>query len=512
MRPKFLSLPNLTLFVALALSGVAAYYSIIGLTAIFAGAVIPIIVMGAMLEVAKLTTTVWLRSYWNKCGWVLKSYLVPSVIILALITSMGIFGFLSKAHIDQGIGTGDVAAKVSLIDEKIKTQRENIKTSREALAQMDLQVNNVIIKGDTEKSAERSVQIRRQQAKERGVLQKEIDTANITIGKLNEERAPIASSLRKVEAEVGPIKYIAALIYGDNPDANVLEKAVRWVIILLVLVFDPLAVALLLAANQSKDWDLEEIGPKPDDPVSEEERAKEAVDFHLGPDDHTFDLRDDTPIVVPAAEAIIPEVQIEEVIVPEPEKTLAELHPYLNNVPNRVESTVPIQVYTRPAPEIEVLPVITEITPEVVDEPVLPGVAEEIPVTAAHTEYINSPGGYVTYNGKHMKLEVLKDARPDLFTNPPAPVSTITTSFGITFPTAAGKGDVFVRVDMLPNQVYKFDGANWLVVNKDQTTVYLQEPEYIRHLINKVDTGEYDVELLTEMEKQQIEEYLNQKS
>ena len=174
-----------------------------------------------LIEVAKITTTVWLRKYWDKCGWLMKSYLVPAVIALALLTSMGIFGFLSKAHIDQGVPTGDVAAKVSLIEEKIKTQRDNIKSAREALVQMDAQVNNVMNKGDSEKSAERSVLIRRQQASERGKLQKEIEVANLAIGKLNEEKAPIASQLRKVEAEVGPIKYIAAMIYGDNPDQNI---------------------------------------------------------------------------------------------------------------------------------------------------------------------------------------------------------------------------------------------------------------------------------------------------
>ena len=405
MRPKFLSLPNMTLIVALALSAVAAYYSIIGLTAIFAGAVIPIVVMGIILEIAKITTTVWLRTFWKQCGWVMKSYLVPAVIVLALITSMGIFGFLSKSHLDQGVPTGDVAAKVSLLDEKIKTQRENIKSSRDALAQMDLQVNNVITKGDTEKSAERSVQIRRQQAKERATIQKEIETANAAIGKLNEERAPISSQLRKVEAEVGPIKYIAALIYGDNPDQNILEKAVRWVIILLVLVFDPLAIALILAANQSKYWKIErpeeevEIGPKPDDPISKEEqdRAKAAVDFHLGPDDDTFDLSNEPLTDDQVFQAIV------ESATPVEEKPLAELHPYLNATPATFKNDGPIQV-ARSEPET---------APEVnitADTAVI-----QTNDAAAETEYKDVGNGFVVYHDKHMNKNVLKDMRPDLF-------------------------------------------------------------------------------------------------
>ena len=137
MFKKLLSLSNLTLLTALSLSTVAAYYSIYGLTAIFAGAVIPIIVMGSILEVGKICTTVWLRKYWNRAGWILKSYLVPAVVLLAFLTSMGIFGFLSKAHSDQNLVSGDVQAKLSIIDEKIKTSKDNIESNRKQLKQMD---------------------------------------------------------------------------------------------------------------------------------------------------------------------------------------------------------------------------------------------------------------------------------------------------------------------------------------------------------------------------------------
>ena len=502
MRPKFLSLPNLTLIVALALSAVAAYYSIIGLTAIFAGAVIPIVVMGIILEISKITTTVWLRTYWSRCSLLMKSYLVPSVIILALITSMGIFGFLSKSHLDQGIGTGDVSAKVSLIDEKVKTQRENIKSSREALAQMDMQVNNVMVKGDTETSAARSVQIRRQQAPERAKLQKEIELANTNIGKLNEERAPIASQLRKVEAEVGPIKYIAAMIYGDNADQNILEKAVRWVIILLVLVFDPLAIALILAANQSKDWD-EEIAEE------EQDRAKAAVDFHLGPDDDTFDLSNepDEPLTDEQFDQLNKEVGLFK-----EEPSIAELHPYLNNVPERAESTVPIQVYHRPVAEPIPEIVFPEPELELVDaeSAALPAVEDEHIQTEGVTkeaEYKELSSGYVSYHGKQMNKDVLRDLRPDLFLQVDGARKS-TTNFGTHFPEVARPGDVFVRVDVLPNRVYKFNGDKWIMVNKDQTTTYLYDQEYIKYLVAKIDQGEYDVNLLSANEKQQIEEYL----
>jgi hypothetical protein len=244
----------LLLAVALTISLTAAFYSIAGLTAIFAAAFWPIVIMGSVLELGKVITTVWLHKYWDRVAVQFKLYLVPAIAILMLITSMGIFGFLSKAHLDQAVPAGDVSAQVQIFDDKIKTERDNIEAARKALKQMDAQVDEKLSRTTDDKGAERAVQIRRNQSKERTNLQNEISTAQKKISTLQEQRAPIASQARKVEAEVGPIKYIAALIYGDNPDANILEKAVRWVIILIVLVFDPLALVLILAADQTFEW------------------------------------------------------------------------------------------------------------------------------------------------------------------------------------------------------------------------------------------------------------------
>ena len=242
------------LFVALLISSVAAFYSIAGLTAIFAAAFWPIVIMGGVLELGKIITTVWLHKYWDRVAVQFKLYLVPAIAILMLITSMGIFGFLSKAHLDQAVPAGDISSQVQIFDDKIKTERDNIEAARKALKQMDAQVDEKLSRTTDDKGAERAVQIRRAQSKERNNLQNEISSAQKKISALQEQRAPVASQARKVEAEVGPIKYIAALIYGDNPEANVLEKAVRWVIILIVLVFDPLALVLILAADQTFEW------------------------------------------------------------------------------------------------------------------------------------------------------------------------------------------------------------------------------------------------------------------
>ena len=244
----------LTLFTALILSMSAAVYSILGLTAIFAAAFWPIVVLGGSLEFGKIVTTLWLHKYWHRAEIQYKVYLCSAVVILMVLTSMGVFGFLSKAHLDQAVPSGDIQAQVQIFDDKIQTQKDNIKTARGALTQMDSAVDQVMGRSSDEKGADKAVAIRRSQARERTALQNDISKAQTEITRLQEQRAPIASQARHVEAEVVPIKYIAALIYGDNPDANILEKAVRWVIILIVIVFDPLAVIMLLAAQMTFSW------------------------------------------------------------------------------------------------------------------------------------------------------------------------------------------------------------------------------------------------------------------
>ena len=544
MFNRIISFSNLTLLVALSLSSVAAYYSIIGLTAIFAGAVVPVIIMGSILEIGKITTTVWLRKYWDRAGWLLKLYLVPAVIALALLTSMGIFGFLSKAHMDQGITSGDSQAKLALYDEKIKTQRDNIELARKALTQMDNQVDQRLSRGDSENSAERAVQIRRQQAGERTKLQKDIGDAQKEIAKLNEERAPIAAENRKIEAEVGPIKYIAALIYGDNADSNMLEAAVRWVIILLVIVFDPLAIALVLAANASKEWDDEEAKYEPDDgPLNEEalealrERANEELptgqlvvkdslfeqlqptdeeeeafkSLEPKPSDPTLDpcFKCGTPLLnAPGIGPFCPNKECDVIDGPfeEPEeepKSLLEQHPYL----------------TKPFVSFDVKPMVAPKEEPIQEEPVKELTVDSTQPIDIVTEGVTQPkpfkeleGGYVTFEGKHMHRDVLMGAHPEVFKLVADSARSANTSFGTEFPKIAEKGDTFVRVDVLPNRVYKFDGTRWIMVNKDTSKSYIHDQEYIKYLVSKIDSGEYDIELLSESEKEQIEEYLTKKS
>lgn len=235
--------------IALGLSTVAEWYAIVGLMAIFASAPVPIAIMGGLLGAAKLVIASWLYRNWKDIPFLMKTYFTTSLVILMFLTSMGIFGFLSKAHLDQAVPSGDVVARLNIVEDKIKTGKDNIDANRKALKQLDEAVDQVMGRSTSEAGADKAVQVRRSQANDRKRLLAEIQEEQKTIAKLSEEAAPIRSEVRKVEAEVGPIKYIAAVIYGDQLGDDILEKAVRFVTMMIVAVFDPLAVLLLIAAN-----------------------------------------------------------------------------------------------------------------------------------------------------------------------------------------------------------------------------------------------------------------------
>ena len=326
----------LLLLTGLIISAVAIYYSVVGLTAIFSAAVIPIIIMGSALEVGKLVCASWLKENWERAPRFMKYYMITAVIVLMFITSMGIFGFLSKAHNDQNLVSGDVQSKIAIYDEKIKTARDNIDANRKALKQMDEAVDQVMGRSQDEKGADKAVAIRRGQQKERARLQAEITAEQKIISKISEERAPIAAEVRKVEAEVGPIKYIAKFIYGERgADENMLEQAVTWIIILIVVVFDPLAVIMLLAAQMTFGWRKEEKedkpkyepddGPLSTDQVEEIQETAKIEPFHQSPSPlwpfpaaqyiteptHTEEVPSETPLTALGGDITAPEEPVE---------------------------------------------------------------------------------------------------------------------------------------------------------------------------------------------------------
>ena len=549
----------ITLLTALTISGIAAFYSIVGLTAIFAGAFWPIVIMGGALEAGKVVTALWLHYNWDEASYKLKAYLVPAVVILMLITSMGIFGFLSKSHLDQGVPTGDIQAQVSLFDEKIQTQRENIDSARKAITQLNGAVDQLLARSTDERGASKAAALRRSQARERNLLQKDIGAAQKKITALQEERAPIASKMRKVEAEVGPIRYIAALIYGDSATQNMLEDAVRWVIIIIVMVFDPLAIVLILAATTSIDWAKakklvarEKKDSKSDDEkiaallaqkeieyeqklTAEVKALAETYEGNSKVSESVANLVSTVTDNVAAANSeltsVINEMKIgnenlqevydqerelsanlrEELAALSNRSTLLEqrnvnLVAELKNAALLIEELAAKNAQENADHErVELANALLQDTAAegswqdpVIEDPVI---EEEV---IAGT--LNTDTGVVEF-AVAAEPEVIQTVNePVLETLPEKPVNT--SNFGISFPSNPVKGDLFLRVDYNPNKLFKYVGGKWIETNKLATDAYAYTEEYIKLLVTQIGSGEIDIDDCTPTEQTQIAEYL----
>jgi hypothetical protein len=236
----------LTFVTSLAIAAVAAWYSIIGLTAIFAAAVIPIIIMGIVLEIGKLVAAAWVYNHWRETSILLRTYLVSAIVVLMLITSMGIYGFLSKSHIDAGINTGEISVKIERVDNRIKSEQRQIDRAEKNILEMDTTLD----KTEYGFFDDSRLDERKRQSVEREQLNNIITKSENSIDDLLDKKSEYELEVKNFEVEVGPIKYIAALIYGDEAK-NYLDNTVRYVILLLIFVFDPLAVLLLISANMS---------------------------------------------------------------------------------------------------------------------------------------------------------------------------------------------------------------------------------------------------------------------
>ncbi len=274
----------LALIAGLLLSGTAAYYSIIGLIAIFPGAVFAISLMGASLEFAKLVAASWLYRNWEIAPKIIKGYFIFAILILMFITSLGTFGYLSKVHLESSVGVADNSLQIARIEQQIASEQRKIDNAQRSLDSLDSVVDKAFLDG---------ARIRNQQKAEREALNSLIENSDAKVETLTSDLIPLRRSNIESEAKVGPLKYIAELIYGKEQAANYFDSAVRFVIILIVLVFDPLAVLLLIAANISYAHK-----PANDPPILEKKKKvdkKAGVKYNKSIKDsiYNFMMRDD---------------------------------------------------------------------------------------------------------------------------------------------------------------------------------------------------------------------------
>ena len=616
-------LAYLTLFTALTISGVAIFYSVSGLAAIFSAAVIPIIVMGGVLEVSKLVTAVWLHRYWRIATWWLKAYLSIAVIVLMLITSIGIFGFLSKAHdtasgnateaiatvqrVDgqiareenrikiledriNGLQSGDgfdvsgsitqqqeiiagargaVQAdidynqtQITAINERLDRDLQALETSR--TADIEVQTNKVISlddlvasysgqedtgfinrtdnRGEAERvrldqkperdaiaaeiqridevARDREAELRREASvavreaqsnindyrsqtqdtvdaataeinrlREQSNLSQDDDLSQIdewnltidgiytTIDGLKDEKFESEQAVRLVESEVGPIRYIAEFFTGtEDADASLLETAVSWLIMVIIFVFDPLAVLLLIASQYTFEQRRKEKFPDGEPTLKKPEPPKE------------------TPIVHKSEEVVFAPVQ------PTIDEAYEALSLWEESQKIAEKVLVEQEKVEVPVIEEEQLEIDFDTKPKIIDKEIeTEGITVEKVIE--ESDYMLDP------QGRSIHKDALKSLHPELFLTTDSG-HQIGTGFGTIFPKVATKGDIFVRVDALPNRIYKFDGRTWMQIQKEQSDSYLYNEEYIKHLVSQIQSGEYDVDLLSDAERHQIEEYL----
>jgi hypothetical protein len=604
-----------TLFIAICISIVAAYYSILGLTAIFAAAFWPVVIMGTALEAGKIMTTVWLHKNWQRAQIQYKLYLLPAVFMLMFLTSMGIFGFLSKAHIDQTSGSQESVAQVQRITTEIGRQKGIIERAEDRLKKLETvgtgvdanvqgQINteqqridgaltrikpaideqNQIIASQTKLYSDQIARIDEQLStlqryidsnevakaqsmvgaasdgnwgtgtanavrnwqaarnrdrtslvskletlennnpsisaarKEISRLRADADTqinesnklinrlreqlgktssedatksldeqqniikaANTEIDALTQKKYTLEAEYRKLEAEVGPVKYIAEFIYDGNTDKNLLEKAVRWVIILIVAVFDPLALVLILAGAKQIEWamiDRRRRQPNVSQPIEEksEEKKTETNFLYVRPVAEDYTITEsvvNTQVTTEHTEPIV----VNKTKVKRDIKKRRERKNKEEQIINEVSSLIAEETLTE-----------TESTPP----------APEL--TARELQRIReaAPG---EGRGAMYSTPIVPD-------NTPALGKASSTGFGNEYPSNPQKGDLFLRVDSLPNRLFKYNGNKWIEVDKNQTDVYAYEEQYIKYLVEQIDAGTHDPESLTDVEREQIQQYL----
>ena len=561
----------LTLITALSVSAIAIYYSVVGLTTIFAASVIPVAVMGTALEVAKLVTAVWLHKHWRTAVWWLKTYLSVAVVVLMFITSMGIFGFLSKSHIEQTAASDEQTAKIQTIsgvisrgeakiarlqgdidklgsgtaDTRVDTliereqrelerlttvvnaEKEVARTAAEknidsinnkiesARSAMETELSNTLFgktavrekfeatrteynqeiqsirsKLEQDLSAvdekyisnfrdvnDRLAKLKTQSEEKTGTIETRIAdiemqlvTVQTKVDAAREERAVLESAFRQLEAEVGPVKYIAEFIYSKEADRNLLEDAVRWVIVTIIFVFDPLAVLLLIASQYSFEQAREKREPTKQKPSYEPDDGS-LTNAQVVQIDESID---DIWNAVPVQEEPKPAA-------PKKKKTVTKKKIIKEDNNEQVDTN------KEPAQE-------TQQTTKESDERISTDEEVKVRLTRVGDEYIS-------YDGKMYRDHALIKSHPELHLDLQHKVP-----FGPRFPEKSNEGRLFLRSDLEPTKLYRSNGVTWDPQDKNILSETAYSADYIDMLVDKIASGDYDPELLNVIEKQKIQE------
>jgi len=669
----------LTIFIALSISGVAIYYSVAGLTAIFAASVIPVIIMGGVLEIGKLVTAVWLHKNWREAKWWLKTYLAVAVVVLMVITSMGIFGFLSKSHIEQTTASDTETAKIETLDEDIVRLENKIKRwdqqliklnsgetdtrvdnlidrEQSALDKLNKQINtekqeyrdqaerdlksidekldkyrettNTEIAGyteglktcfscddekqgiadakanlkDAEDKADRDrqrirntlnsnissldtqyqpqivlinnniTQLKQQSQDKTGdidtkilQIEKDIETTQQSLDVKRDELAVVQTKYRKLEAEVGPVKYIAEFVYGETADRSLLEEAVRWVIVTIIFVFDPLAVLLLIASQYSFEQaqakkpkpvpptDTPPSTPKGHIPLSYAEAIGKSYDGKYHPadspdkptkpktyaelvgksyeggnpdptdaekpiiknepipeiDDERMDIigqngndglhyEKETKLTVKEIVEDIEEKKNEPVkkvvtgdkVPSKPKETKKTAKPKTSK--KTTKSTLKKTLKSPSKNDIEeALEEVNEKRAKIIGGPLKSKISDQDRLLIEDLIRTEGFDTYILYEGKGTRRSALLQMRPDLATD-----VWHTVDFGMSFPENVPNGYLFIRTDFLPTKLFRYNGENWVEIDKDLLREGAYSNDYIEHLIEKINEDEYNKVLL----------------
>lgn len=231
----------IALVTALVISAIAGYFSVVGLATIFTGAYVSVLVMATALEAGKVVTVGWLSRNWGEAPRAIRYYLSAAVAVLMIITSMGTFGYLSKAHLETQTQVQQSQLQIAPLETQLKLAERKLQNAQTSLDTLDRIVSN-------EADSKQASRIRNRQRADRATLDAEISNTTREIESINAKLLPIRSQQARTEAEIGPLKYVAELVYGEDAKSH-FDSAVRFVIIIIVFVFDPLAIVLLIAAN-----------------------------------------------------------------------------------------------------------------------------------------------------------------------------------------------------------------------------------------------------------------------